>query len=485
MQINLKVVEGPHTGREFTFEEHDNFLVGRARFAHFRLPQKDKFFSRVHFLVEVNPPHCRLMDMKSTNGTVVNGKKVVTADLTDGDLIRAGQTVLLVSLVNSQAPSGDSFPVPDLEGVASPRPRATPAPGAPVTRTTPLDSLGVLEGQAPRVDRPEPPPAATPRPAPAVPALAPAVVTCKVCASPLAEARPREAAPPLCQECQAGIRSQPQPIPGYSLVRTLGEGGMGVVYLGLRNADGSLAAVKTVKPAIVGSRVQVERFLREARILEQLDHPHIVSFREMGDAGGLLYFALDFVPGADVADLLEQHRSPLPVPRAVGLACQMLEALEYAHARKIVHRDIKPANLLVESKGGRDLLRVTDFGLARTYQASQISGLTMRGDFGGTAAYMPPEQVTNFREAKPPADQYSAAATLYRLLTNHNIYNLPREIPGQLMMIMYDEPVPILTRRPELPRDLAAVIHRGLAKDPAARFADVGAMRRALEPFGQ
>jgi serine/threonine protein kinase len=417
---------------------------------------------------------------------MVNGQKVVTADLTDGDLIRAGKTVLRVSLLQVESSGGDAVPAPDLEEVPSSLTLATLAPAAPSSLPPSPDSVADFEWPAPRVDRPTPlpAPAAPPRPAAVVAPRAPSCVPCTVCATPLAAGAPNGASPPLCPDCQAAIRGQRQPIPCYSLVRKLGEGTMGVVYLGLRSTDGSLAAVKTVKPAVLGSKVQVERFLREARILEQLEHPNIVPFREMGDAGGLLYFAMDFVPGTDVAALMDRHRGPLPVPRAVGLACQMLEGLEYAHARKIVHRDIKPANLLVETKDGRDLLRVTDFGLARTYHASQISGLTMSGDFGGTAAFMPPEQVTNFREAKPSADQYSAAATLYHLLTDRNIYNLPREIPAQLMMIIYDEPVPILSRRPELPKELAAIVHRALSKDPEGRFADVRAMRAALERFG-
>jgi len=260
---------------------------------------------------------------------------------------------------------------------------------------------------------------------------------------------------------------------------------MGVVFLALRNANGLLVALKTVKPAMVGSKVQIERFLREARILEQLDHSNIVAFREMGETKGLLYFAMDFVPGTDVSDLQAQNGGPLPVARAVGLACQMLEGLEYAHARKIVHRDIKPANLLVEQRGGRDVLRVTDFGLARTYQASQISGLMMGGDIGGTVAFMAPEQVTHFRDAKPPVDQYAASATLYRLLTNQNIYNLTGQLPQQLLMIMQDDPVPILSRRADLPRELAAIIHRGIARNPGDRFADVKAMRLALAEFSR
>src|SRR3954453_23314499 len=101
MKIVLSVIEGPHKGQDFMFEEHDNFIVGRAPCAHFGLPLKDKYFSRVHFMVEVNPPHCRLMDMGSTNGTRVNGRKVRTADLKAGDLIKGGETVIQVSVQDS------------------------------------------------------------------------------------------------------------------------------------------------------------------------------------------------------------------------------------------------------------------------------------------------------------------------------------------------------------------------------------------------
>src|SRR5437763_1644503 len=98
MKITLKVTEGPHAGRDFRFAEHDNFLVGRSKDARFRLALKDPFFSRIHFLVELNPPRCRLLDLHSTNGTFVNGERVDSAELNDGDEIRAGQTVLRVGI---------------------------------------------------------------------------------------------------------------------------------------------------------------------------------------------------------------------------------------------------------------------------------------------------------------------------------------------------------------------------------------------------
>jgi serine/threonine-protein kinase len=290
---------------------------------------------------------------------------------------------------------------------------------------------------------------------------------------------------PVCPPCRAKIREQNQSIAGYQIVRELGRGGMGVVYLALREADGAVVALKTILPANAGTKLQIERFLREARILGQLDHPHIVPFREMGRSGDMLYFAMDYVPGSDVAALQKKVGGPLPIPRAVDLTCQMLSALEYAHAKGFVHRDIKPANMLVEQKEGKDVVRVTDFGLARTYQTSPLSGLTMQGFVGGTMAFAAPEQITNFRDAKPPVDQYAAGATLYTLLTGKFVFDLPRHFEQQILMILQDEPVPIRKRRAEVPAGLAAVVHRSLAKDPKARFSHVGAVRSALASFAR
>ncbi len=257
---------------------------------------------------------------------------------------------------------------------------------------------------------------------------------------------------------------------------------MGVVHLALREADRRAVAVKTIVPSAAGKRGLLERFLREADILRQLDHPHIVAFREMGEAGERLFFAMDYVPGTDAGRLL-QRDGPLPVPRAVGLTGQLLEALEYAHARGFVHRDIKPANMLVTEAGGREVVRLADFGLARVYHASELSGLTLGGELGGTLAYMAPEQITNYREAQPPVDQYAAGATLYRLLTRELLYDFPKDFNTQIAMILNEAPVPIRSRRPDLPEALARVVHRALERDPARRFADARAFRAALAPF--
>lgn len=258
---------------------------------------------------------------------------------------------------------------------------------------------------------------------------------------------------------------------------------MGVVYRAIRKASGSVVAVKTLLPAVRGTRQDYAKFLREADILKQLDHPRIVRFQEMGESEDLVYFAMDFVPGIDGAKLVRGLDAHMPVARAVRIACQLLEALESAHAKGFVHRDIKPANLLIRSDGPADLVYLSDFGIARTYQASKLSGLTMTGAVGGTTAFMAPEQITAFRESKPAVDQYAAAATLFFLLTRHFIYDMPKDLSKQLLLILQNEPISIRETRPELPAPLVAAIHRGLAREPADRFPSVREFRLALLEF--
>ncbi len=466
MRITLTVTGGPHEGKVFTFDGHDTFIVGRSKRAHVQLPSKDKYFSRVHFLVEMNPPQCRLLDLGSRNGTYVNGERVSATDLRDGDRIKAGHTHLQVAVVADPEPAEAAVaPAAEVAAVETTFPHAAttperepadegveallePSPGS--TSGTTLEALEVPLGEP-----------------------------CRLCGASLPPGGPAGPAPSLCPACEREIAAQPQPIPGYRIARQLGRGGMGVVWLALKPADGTRVALKTITPAVSGSDDVVRRFLREADILRNLQHPNIVAFHEMGEIADRLYFAMEYVPGIDAGRILGRT-GPLPVARAVGWVCQALEALAYAHGKGFVHRDLKPANLLVGEEGGRETVKLADFGLARVYQASKLSGLTMTKEIGGTVAFMPPEQIVNFREAKPPADQYGAAATLYNLLTGKYVYDLPRSAMEALAIMLQEEPVRIENRRGDLPAGLADAIHRALAREPAERYADAEAMRQAL-----
>lgn len=357
--------------------------------AHFQLPLKDKYFSRIHFMMEVNPPFCRLLDMGSHNGTYVNGQKVLSADLHDGDQIRAGHTVLQLQLLE-----------------------------------------GTIEG----------------------PALA------------------AEESPSL----EAALK-----LAGYKLMRELGRGPMGAVHLVEGLQDGKPAAMKIVRPTGAISSTHIDKFLAQARKLQAIDHPHLVRLRAVGQAGSLLYFLSDYVPGKDAAAIVKES-GPLPIHRAVTWICQALQAVEQAHVQGLVHRDIKPTNLLVTQRQGGDLVKLSDFGLARVYAASQLSGLTITDNLTHSAAFMPPELLTNFQDARPAMDQYAAAATLYYLLTGQGLFNFPDDPARQFSVLLRHHPVPIRERRPDVPAALANAIHLAVARNPAQRFADVTQFRLAL-----
>ena len=456
-------------GRTFTFTQHDTFIVGRSERAHFRLSMKDKYFSRNHFLIEVNPPHCRLLDLGSRNGTFLNGVRVTAADLQDGHVIKAGQTVIQVAIQKAEAAS----PLPETVVQQAPPRRAPVADG--LTPSTIDFPARKADAGTPST---APPPVASPR-APATPKAPPPLMptvlgqaasgprSCPACGA-AAGAAPMSQSP-LCPACELAAQEHPQSIAGYRTIRELGRGGMGVVELALRLADGRAVALKTIIPQSTASKTDVARFLREASILRELDHPHIVAFRDMGESNGSFYFAMDYVRGVNAGRLLQPFPDGLPVRRTVGLICQLLEALEYAHARQFVHRDIKPSNLMVEDATDaaatrREVLKLGDFGLARMYESASFSGLTMQGDYGGTFAFMPPEQITEFRESRPTNDVYAVGATLYNLLTGRYVYDFPSQIERKVLMLLQDEPVPICSRRRDIPPAVAEIIHRSLAR---------------------
>ncbi len=444
-RVVLRVTSGPHKGRAFTFAGHDTFLVGRSKHAHFRMPAQDKFFSRIHFLVEVNPPACRLVDLRSRNGTFVNGKKILAADLKNGDRIRAGHTAIRVSLKEGRIPEGRLEATSKATGKGSGKPPLAKPASVPVARPVAKAKGG----------------------------------PCPVCG-----VNPLPSSGELCSQCAGKAQAHPQPIPGYVIVHQLGRGSLGTVFLALRQANQTRLALKLITPAIAGTQAQIASFLQEAEKLAGLEHPRIAGMRDWGEIKGQLFFAMDYVPGINGEQALSKF-GPLPIPHTVGLISQMLETLAFAHGVGFVHRNLKPTNFLVHEEKGQPVVTLTDFGLTRVYQDSAMSGVTLVGDQSSGLAYMAPERITSYREARPAVDQYAAAATLYKLLTGKPIFDLPATFPEQLLMILHDQPVPLTAHRPDVPKELAAIVHQALAQDPDQRFPDVTAFRRALLPFAK
>jgi pSer/pThr/pTyr-binding forkhead associated (FHA) protein len=520
MRVILNVVEGPHAGRTFAFDEHDTFYVGRSVKAQFSLPKQDRYFSRMHFLVEVNPPLVRVMDLGSRNGTYVNGTRVESADLKHGDRIKAGRSILEVAVELGEGadhllptqPAGTAEELAtrfEEEWVSGRAPRIEDFVNAVTSdsRLSLLRELVLLEMEL-RLKADDPV---------RVEDYLKRFGELKADQKWLADLvvaectfrRSREPAlsageyfrrfPELEEEIAPRVlpspseattllppdqflrRNVPPRIAGYELQAEIGRGGMGVVY-GARDRNGRRLAIKLISPAVAAGPSAVERFLREADILRRLNHRHIVAFRALGEANGTLWFAMDLVDGADVGRIVERE-GPFQPGRAVRLMLPVLGALSYAHAEGFVHRDIKPANVLVTRTSEGEEARLADFGLARSYQASRLSGLTIAGALGGTPLFMAPEQVLSLRDVKPTADQYSAAATLYFLLTGKAPFDPGTNAQLQFLRILEENPIPLRQRRRDLPDMLAAIIHRALAREPAERYANAADFAAALRRF--
>ncbi len=260
----------------------------------------------------------------------------------------------------------------------------------------------------------------------------------------------------------------------YEVQDLIGQGAMGLVYRAYHIQLARTGAVKFMQ-AISPDEDSIARFRREAQAIAQMRHPNILNVFDFGEYQGTPYMIVEYVPGGNLASRIKH--SPMELADALQYLEGIASGLDYAHSLGIVHRDIKPANVLLE-KDGTPI--IADFGLAKLLQSSSIKSMT--GVTTGTPAYMAPEQVTG-SHVGPPADRYSLATMAYEMLTG----SIPFDEEGVLELLYAqvhrDPPVPSL-RRPELGSRVDAVIMRGLAKDPNARWEScdvfVTALRQAL-----
>ena len=307
---------------------------------------------------------------------------------------------------------------------------------------------------------------------------------CGVLAPPGLEAAITETASWLCDLCRGDAATAPQPVPNYTVVRELGRGAMGVVYQARHDQTGRMVALKLIVPESAATRTAIDRFLREMSVVSQLKHPHIVEWLEQGMTRGQFWFTMEYVEGTNLEALADLERGYYPISQACRLASQVLKGLAHAHALGFVHRDIKPENILIGQSSAGSVAKISDFGLAKSFRGLGLSGLTFSGEMRGTIPFMPPEQMLDFKTVLPSADLYSTAATLYYLISGQFIYDQDTDGGGDLIRTLLEEsPVPIRQRRPEVPPALAAVLEKGLARQPAERYPTADALRRALRPF--
>lgn len=474
-EVTLSVISGHSTGTEFVASEKAHCVVGRAPDCTLRLDDgPEPLISRHHCLFDINPPDVRVRDFGSLNGTHVNRAEIGRRqrgqtpeegarltfrehDLVAGDEVRIGEAVIRIDVV-----------MPPTCGRC----------GQEVA-----DGVDICERCRPTASNSTP---TAPR--------------CELCGR---ETTGRRAGKQLCEACRRNPRALlnallgvdhtgPPVITGYDLVRELGRGGQGIVYLVRHRESGEPRALKVLPAQIAVDPAAERSFLREMDSVRALDHPNIVAFRGGGAIGATFYFVCEFCSGASVDDLVKRH-GPLDIEKAVALTTQVLDGLAYAHTVPVdwataenapapiglIHRDVKPANILLSDSGPTPVAKLADFGLAKAFERAGLSGHTLTGTVAGTIGYMSRPQLINYKFAKPEVDIWATAATLYYMLTAHT----PRTFPptaDPIAIILRDNAIPIRERSPRIPRNLATVIDEALIDQPSIRMATAGELRDAL-----
>jgi pSer/pThr/pTyr-binding forkhead associated (FHA) protein len=486
--VSLSLVNGRGERSEFVFDERSTCLIGRGEDCSPRLPNDEdhRSVSRHHCMLDINPPDVRIRDFGSRNGTFVNGEKIgqrdpsrsaaqarglaaQERDLKDGDEVRLGRSVAFrVSVTAPTAPAATL--------VASPGAAETlPPPGCvkcgrELTRE--LGGRAVTAGQ----------------------------YVCAAC-----QANPQDVMTLLVRRANSGTRGDLRAIADYDLLRELGRGGMGAVYLARHQRSGRLAALKLMLPKVAANDVARARFLREVELTRRLRHPNIAALYEDGFADGAFFFTSEYCAGGSLDTLLRSRGGRLPVDEAVRYALDVADGLQYAHDENIVHRDLSPSNILLSDaavpgrrgygdagsvsggfagsvsggSGARYVAKVGDFGLGKAFDQAGLSGLTRTGAKAGKPWYVPRQQVVNFKNVPKSVDVWALAACLYKCLTGAFVRDFPDDV-DQWQVILYSAPVPIRQRDPEVPRALAEVIDTALIDQREIGFGTAAAFRDAL-----
>jgi hypothetical protein len=538
MRVEITFVEGPEKGRVLRFDEPDCFLFGRADDARISIPG-DPHLSRHHFLLEISPPDCKVTDLDSKNGLVVNGVRYGgrkppapgvkqapdeerEALLKDGDEIAVGMTRMRITIRMDAAcvDCGKRIPEEEAKLYASAGLACLCADCRHKSRKIDIGALG----------KPEPPRARR------------RSVRCARCGKDVTdEAGVRgqaQGAEYVCRACRdaedvdpgsllksileaAGggaappaARGAPPPpgppgapaIQGYRIKRKLGKGGMGMVYQAEDLRSGRDVVIKTMLPQVAADPDKVRAFQREIDVNRQLRHPNIVALIDQGRAMGTFYCVLEYVEGMDLAQYVETRGGKITLEEAAPLLRGVLEGLAYAHTATvkmevagdqvrtftgIVHRDIKPQNILLEGTKEGWIPKIADFGLSKSFAAAGLTDITVPGFIAGTPIYWPREQITHYKYLCPATDVFSVAAVFYEALTGKYVREgfLQMQaqcqkrkrrpgIPDFMRVIAGNATVPLRQRDPRIPPPVAEVFDRALKE--AEVPADEARMRLAL-----
>jgi hypothetical protein len=281
-----------------------------------------------------------------------------------------------------------------------------------------------------------------------------------------------------------GLPEPGQVIAGrYRIERLLGVGGMGAVFVAQHEMLGEQVALKLMLPGSMNDGAASARFVNEARAAAKIRGDHVVRVHDVGVLDdGRPFIAMELLEGEDLGQILTAS-GPMAPATVVDYLLQGMEAVAQAHARGIVHRDLKPSNFFLATRSdGARVVKVLDFGIAKTIGAGAPLALTNTKAIMGSPLYMSPEQIRRSKEVDPQSDVWALGIVAFELLTGDTPFR--GENVGELILAIAEQPAPLVSDlRPEVPTALAGIVSRCLAKDKAARYATVVDLARALGPY--
>jgi pSer/pThr/pTyr-binding forkhead associated (FHA) protein len=444
-KVTLTITEGKLSGRQYIFDSRTSCILGRASDCNIKLPDDNDHstISRYHCLLDINPPDIRIRDFGSKNGTYVNSKKI-------------GQRE------SHQPPEeGAKIQFPEYD----------------------LQSTDKIE-------------------------LGNTVFEVNIEVDPQEIKIPNFVAPTINNATTPNLLENIQKIlnvakngnsnlgtiKDYNIVKLLGKGGFGEVYLAEHNQSKEYVALKAMLPAVAANEWAVQMFLREMANTKALQNLNVVKLLDYSFSEGLFFFTMEFCTAGTVEDLLQNRGGKLPIDIALPIILQVLDGLEYTHNAEIphvklndgnfgkgkglVHRDLKPANIFLTELDDQIILKIGDYGLSKAFDLAGLSGHSMTGTMAGTPVFIPRQQVLEFKYAKPEVDVWAAAASLYYMLTG----NLPRDFSGNdiFLAVLRNKPIPIRQRDANIPLKLAEIIDLALIEEPEIYFKTAKAFKQAL-----
>jgi serine/threonine-protein kinase len=528
MKVVLKIEAGPDQGKEFTYEEAASLMVGRrdpSGHADIQINPADPYVSRHHCQFEIEPPEVMVRDINSANGTYLQRsgqtgwERITETQMDPGDKIKIGKTIFGLEVIDDEVETllysmkliFDSIPPaqeqnqPRQESGSRQESGGKPAPARKTDWSCVRCGEPINENELPPADK-----SLTGfdfmcsncrrqvlSQEPAIPRIE-LVFPCVNCGKNLGEMANADGralalgdiASYLCPSCAARAGSvSPNRIGNYDVLSQLGSGGMGTVYKVWHRSTGRLAALKLMRPEARMDQTSVNRFFREAAIMDVLNNPGMVRLYEMGQYNRAPFIASEFVPDGSMDQFGMLNGYPQSTVREiVNVTADALGALQFMHQQGFVHRDLKPQNILIRRKGGVIQTKLADFGLSRSYQRHGAT-FTRAGEIAGTLPYMAKEQLTDFKGSQPCVDIYSMGVVLYFLLSGHFplSFPAPSDPPGMvafssnpIKIITDDQPKPITRYRPDLPPRLSQAIDRAVQKEADRRFATAEDFRRAI-----